>query len=241
MLPATLGWDWWLNECVAVLISSVCHSGTDNLFRCALRQWDMGVVKPGGTVTSRRHLLVIRVGELSLAYQALLVQRMSEPCGRSQHTQLIFHWHLIRQKESGKQCALLHPERVPSCGSPWIDISVCVQTNQSGKVSLKRCFSLWTEPVKLFPLCFQFDIYHFIFWKFRHYLITPTPMERGLKSTKDFWSFSRNFDFLFGMKMRRQWLRFYFWVNILLNSQVNKHMLNYSLNTKTSHKICDMT
>ena len=52
----------------------LCSSGTDNLFRWALKHWDMGVVKPGGTVTSRRHLLDIRVGELSFAYQALLVQ-----------------------------------------------------------------------------------------------------------------------------------------------------------------------
>lgn len=63
------------NVRMGLVMKRLCSSGTDNLFRCALRHWDTGVVKPGGTVTSRHHLLDIRVGELSLAYQALLVQR----------------------------------------------------------------------------------------------------------------------------------------------------------------------
>ena len=40
------------------------HCGTDDAFRCALRQWEMGVVKPEGTVSSRRHPLDIRVDAL---------------------------------------------------------------------------------------------------------------------------------------------------------------------------------
>lgn len=92
----------------------LCSSGTDNLFRCALIHWDTGVVKPGGTVTSRHHLLDIRVGELSLAYQALLVQRgriyalgdmqaalMSEPSLTSNMTRKIWEAvHITTSRES---------------------------------------------------------------------------------------------------------------------------------------------
>ena len=40
------------------------------MMRCALRQWKKGVFKPGGSVATSRRLLDIRVGELSLLYQA---------------------------------------------------------------------------------------------------------------------------------------------------------------------------
>lgn len=54
-------------------LSASGSSGTDVAFSCALRQWEIGIVKTGGNVTSRHHLLGA-FGALSLAYQALLVQ-----------------------------------------------------------------------------------------------------------------------------------------------------------------------
>lgn len=62
-----------LSAAVACLLWMSGHSGPDDVFRCAHRQWEMVVFKPGGTVTSRSHLLDIRVGALSSAYQDVLV------------------------------------------------------------------------------------------------------------------------------------------------------------------------
>ena len=50
----------WSRSC-SYFPRSSGHCRTDDTFRCALRQWEMGVVKPGGTVSSRRLLLDIRV------------------------------------------------------------------------------------------------------------------------------------------------------------------------------------
>lgn len=62
-----------LSAAVAYLLWMSGRSGTDDVFRCTHRQWEMVVFKPGGTVTSTSHLLDIRVGALPSAYQDLLV------------------------------------------------------------------------------------------------------------------------------------------------------------------------
>ena len=56
MLPATC-----YDGTEVVFITSMYLVGTDAVFRCAISQWEMGVFKPNGTVTIRRHLLDIRV------------------------------------------------------------------------------------------------------------------------------------------------------------------------------------
>ena len=53
--------------------------GEIDAFRCALRQWEMGDVETGGTVSSRHHLLDIRVDTLSFV-SAISDALMSEPC-----------------------------------------------------------------------------------------------------------------------------------------------------------------
>ena len=51
----------------------------DDAFRCTLRQWEMGVAKPVGIVSSRRLLLDIRVDALYFV-DAIKSALMSEAC-----------------------------------------------------------------------------------------------------------------------------------------------------------------
>lgn len=105
----TLRWDWHgLNVCSCITFSGypvaaelpMCSGSlTDN--------GEMGVFKPGGTVTFRRHLLDTRVGAFAFAYQALWVQEATFKlwtmfyawsCWDPHHMVLKIEWPACRPK-----------------------------------------------------------------------------------------------------------------------------------------------
>ena len=65
MLPATRNSGTGVVTGKQLLSFSSGHCGTDDAFRCGLRQWGMGLAEPGGTVSTRHHLLDITVDALS--------------------------------------------------------------------------------------------------------------------------------------------------------------------------------